>query len=665
MKRSFGYLLVVYLLMTFAPFALHFPVWLTVALGSGLLAGFHGFRRSQEKPSKFLISAAIILALITLYLQFGTLLTFSLIPHFMALMVMIKFLETRTYKDVMTLTLISYLLILCYALSSSSLAPTVYSAILFVTSIFVLVDLHSPQDALTFLSIRKALRLLALASPFVIFLFLLFPRIQVDAVSNGTKSKSQVGFSNRLEPGEMADLVESNRIAFRVKPPSHVPIPMDLRYWRGTVLTNSSGLSWDSTTNHAELLSSEFKEPQVGGRVYLYEITLEPQSGPWLFGMDRPYSMRILNLENQVFVSQESEFQMDEERRDLVYYQIYSVVHSTTEAQEPDHVESYLQIPKDLDPEILKLAQSWVHQSTSDQELVDLALRYFETNGFSYSLSSHLTKKDKLKEFLFETKSGFCEHYAATFATLMRAAGIPSRVIIGYHGGLNNRYGDYILVRDRDAHAWVEVWQTHRGWVRVDPTTVVAPMRIAMGGQDYLRDQLESVGEPGFLDQLVKNTFLANLRLSSEVPLAWDAITNNWNLFLFNYNFEAQSLLLEFFGIAFQPWLILAVVLIGAILFGFILIYLHFRSQPQYDQVTVLYQKLCDALEKRGLSISNSEGPITLFERAALAFPSHRQELEVLFTDYTLLRFGKRFHQADLKEFQTKIRNLSKWLPNP
>src|SRR5690606_25782031 len=144
--------------------------------------------------------------------------------------------------------------------------------------------------------------------------------------------------------------------------------------------------------------------------------------------------------------------------------------------------------PAGRHPRAVEMARSWRSQGLGDEEIVDRALRMFNEQEFYYTLQPPLAVDDAIDQFLFETRQGFCEHYAAAFTVLMRAAGIPARVVTGYQGGTLNPVGGYVIVRQRDAHAWAEVWLGEKGWVRVDPTAAVAPNRILGGIETALPD---------------------------------------------------------------------------------------------------------------------------------------------------------------------------------
>jgi hypothetical protein len=224
---------------------------------------------------------------------------------------------------------------------------------------------------------------------------------------------------------------------------------------------------------------------------------------------------------------------------------------------------------------------------------------------FRYTLSPPLLGRDSMDEFLFSTRAGFCEHYASAFVVLMRAAGIPARVVTGYQGGEMNPVDRYLTVRQSDAHAWAEVWRAGSGWQRIDPTAAVAPERV--------EKNLSSVIPPRLLGGLLqldlgRDTLLGKLRFS--LRSNWDAVSNQWNQWILNYSSDKQQDVLRALGFAQPDWRTLTVVLViaGSLAMALVVVPLLWRRQ-KVDKVAALYRTLCRQLARRGLPRTLQEGP--------------------------------------------------------
>jgi hypothetical protein len=251
-------------------------------------------------------------------------------------------------------------------------------------------------------------------------------------------------------------------------------------------------------------------------------------------------------------------------------------------------------------------------------------------------------------EFLFETKQGFCEHYAGSFVVLMRAAGIPARVVTGYQGGEYNDLGGYYILRQYDAHAWAEVWLQNRGWVRIDPTAAVSPARIQSGLNAALPDN-------AILPFLARtqSPFLLSLRLNL------DALTNQWNQWVLGYNTERQFAFLTRLGMEDITWQKLAMNMLAgvALLVGvFTLIMLRRLSVRQADAVQAAWLKACRKLEKTGLPRAPHEGAMDYADRIAAARPDLAADIYDIAARYASLRYGGEPEKDGLPAFRNAVR---------
>jgi hypothetical protein len=289
---------------------------------------------------------------------------------------------------------------------------------------------------------------------------------------------------------------------------------------------------------------------------------------------------------------------------------------------------------------VRELAQSWTAQNSSPRAIVNSALQFFRTQGFTYSLSPGEFRKNDLEEFLFHRRVGFCGHYAASFATLMRLAGIPARVVVGYLGGEYNELGHFFLVRQADAHAWCEVWLAGNGWTRVDPTTAVAPGRAILDLSSFLEGSVASgqmgAGQTAFLTRLARSTLVNDIRF------AWQTLGYQWDSRLLAFDADVQEVFLDSIGLAKPGPLVLIIeILIAAV--ALLLIYfswMQLRSRSRTDRVKALYERFCRKAARLGVQRDPWEGPSDFSSRAALLLPGESERIQQIANSYIALRYA-------------------------
>ena len=462
------------------------------------------------------------------------------------------------------------------------------------------------------------LRVFLAASPIVMALFFIFPRFVVPWATQNSSDVSISGFSDKLDPGGVAELASSEALAFRAKFPRKVMTP-DSLYWRGSVLLNSEGLRWTPSGSKQERMARD-KDLR---KDFDYEVILEPGSKGYLFTLDFPKSIDadksgVFNLPHSVYRLS----------KPTLRAQSYRVIQSSESVDTEIPDERALEIPK-LSPRV----EAWVedikskHQSPK-QRLLALR-RFFSDSNFVYTLNPGRYDKNELESFLFEKKRGFCEHFAGSFATLARALGLHSRVVVGYQGGLYNPFGDFWRVSQRDAHAWVEIFIDGR-WMRNDPASWVAPLRINVGGQNFFSLTEEEQRT------LAKSSSWTLLKDSE--PKVWNAITlwiddinYQWTYFLLNFDSESQKTLLAEFskemGLIF---------LSGVLLIVFLLYLLRRFSNPIYRR-SKAERQLDKAIrwgESKGVRHEPSLPPFHYLDLLIEKFPEKRKELIFLKESY-------------------------------
>jgi transglutaminase-like putative cysteine protease len=387
-------------------------------------------------------------------------------------------------------------------------------------------------------------------------------------------------------------------------------------------------------------------------------ITLEPHAGKWLFALDRPLTAppgatlapgRYLNSPRPV--------------TRIRRYEVVSAPLATERELRPRERTAFLRLPASVTPEVRALVQSFGARTSEPHAVVKAALDYFRTQGFVYSLAPGAYQGEgaaSLDEFLFSRKSGFCEHYAGAFATLMRAAGIPSRVVVGYLGGQMNQFGGYLLVRQSDAHAWCEVWLPDSGWERVDPTNVIAPERASLGSLREMRaaEAQRSASAEG------RPTPRAGVlaKMTEEARLAWDTVSFAWDTRVLSFDPEAQGELLTKLHIG--DWsggvylLGLALLILG--LLAAYAFWLRYSARSRPDVLRSLYDQFCLKAGSLGAARDVSEGPADYARRAARLIPAQADRIQKISETYIALRYAPKSASARLEHLVAEVRAFAR-----
>ena len=601
--------LAVSLSLVLFPHALRIPVWMTISFALLMLWRVEHVLHGVRLPGRWYRVLLSLIIVIGVFLSYGTL--FGRQAGIAALVVLagMKLLETESLRDAYAAAFLGYFLVITSFLYSQTIATGVYMLLVVVVMIGTLIVISTPGDGFDVKkNLRYAADMLAQALPLMVVLFLLFPRIPgplwgLPKDARGATS----GLSESMSPGAISQLGLSTRAAFRVEFDGPMPEPSTL-YWRGPVFWNTDGHTWSSGEHR---LNRQLPELEPRGAPLYYTITLEPHDQHWIFALDVPgtvqRNMRISD-EYQLFATRRVR---DRERFRLRSYPDGGMKRMTTAQR-----EAALRLPDGAHPRARELAARWRGEATNDAQLIETALRYFRTQPFFYTLRPPLLLNDPVDDFLFGTRRGFCEHYASSFTVLMRAAGIPARVVTGYQGGDVNPLGNYMIVRQRDAHAWSEVWLESRGWVRVDPTAAVSPQRIEQGMDAAIPNQIGpevfNFAPSGRLAQIFRN-----------LRHGWDTVNNTWNEWVLGYGPARQRSLLARVGLDASDWRSLLYSLLGAIvaLLGGVTFWL-IRNAPSPDPVVKAYQRFCAKLDRAGIRRRPSEGPRAFARRAASPDPS-------------------------------------------
>ncbi|MFB6260662.1 MAG: transglutaminaseTgpA domain-containing protein, partial [Thiohalorhabdaceae bacterium] len=448
-----------------APHAMRLPLWLSavvVVLGVWRLGIAW---RAWPAPTRWGRVALTLVLGGGVATAYGTLLGLDAGVALISVMGALKLLEMRRRRDTLVLIYLGYFLVITQFLYGQGMPMVVYllAGVWGLTTVLIAVTRPTGGDR-PLAHGRLGAALVVQGLPLMVILFVLFPRVSV------------TGLGDDLSPGGISQLSRSGAVAFRVELDDPPPAP-DRRYWRGPVFTRYSGGTWEAGRNRR----GPVPEPRSRGRTVAYTVMLEPHAQRWLFTLDLPAAAPEGGR-----LGRDLTPLAEDPVRQVTRYRArsYPAFRVQTELS-PDRRQRYLALPEGVHPRARELAEQWRSQAEVPADIVQRGLTYFRGEDFRYTLTPPKAAGEDganwLDGFLFETRAGFCGHYAGAYAFLMRAAGVPARVVTGYLGGSLGDDGEGMTVRQSDAHAWTEVWLAEKGWVRIDPTTAVSPERAEAG----------------------------------------------------------------------------------------------------------------------------------------------------------------------------------------
>lgn len=631
--------LIVALLLVAAPHATRAPWWLvllTLALYAWRAAVLVNHWALPRHALLLLITAA---AMLGVWLEYRMI--FARTPGIVLLLLFsgLKLMETRTHRDAAVVVFLCSFLIITNFLYSQSIPIALLMIAALAVMTATLVGCNAPGRTWR-ADLRTSGLLLAHAAPAALLLFLLFPRVQGPSWGLTQDAPGAVtGLSETMSPGDVSELAQSDALAFRAEFAGTIPSPRQ-RYWRGPVLWDFDGRSWRAG---AVLLTPPPPSPQ-GGSTYRYAIVLEPHQRTWLFALEtatRRPGNAAFTVDGQLVAALPV--------RSRLRYDMVSVADGQADPHEREALlRRALRLPPDVNPRARALAAQWRRDARDPGELLARAVEFFRAAKLGYTLEPPLLGRDAVDEFLFTTRSGFCEHFSSAFAFLMRAAGVPARVVTGYLGGDPNPVDGILTIRQSDAHAWVEVYLEGRGWTRVDPTAAAVPGRLDFG---LARAVPEGAGLPLLMRRELG--WLRGLRYN------WEALVHQWNLRVLGYNPERQREFMSWLGVQHADWRDLAAALSASFAaFAFALLAWSLRRWARPDPVQAAWRRFCGKLAARGVARGLQEGPRDYTDRASQHLPRAREAIQSIGALYVNLRYGKHRAPAEIHELVRRVRDL-------
>jgi transglutaminase-like putative cysteine protease len=558
----------------------------------------------------------------------------------------LKLMELRSERDLYFVVLLGWFVVLTQFLYDQSLGIALYALAAAALLTGVLVQFngvgHLPWRALA----QTVTGLLGPALPVAVGLFLVFPRPHGGFIHLPFDPRAKTGPAEILEPGAIAQLSTSQEVAFRVDFEDDPPPPEE-RYFRAQVFWHFDGRRWLPEP----AMQQPLPQPLPGmGPSYLYHVTVEPHHRHWLFSLGFPAS-----VPEGARLTREGLLTAPAPVEERLRYRLASFKSYRFPPLSPWERQLALQLPEAPSSKVQALVDRLRPPSGRPEDFALAVLHYFRDQGFRYTLSPGTLGDRPIEEFLFATRAGFCEHYAATFAYLMRVAGIPARIVGGYLGGFVNPRGRFLEVYQANAHAWVEIWIEGPGWVRVDPTVAVAPRYVEQVQDlaDPLSAAIPPASEPAADSRSAAAQARADIwrKLVRSGLIFWSSLDHRWHVWVLSYDRQAQRLLLATLA---ERWPLLTVAALLALV-GF-----KARSGGEPDPLLRAYRAFLQHMSRLGLTKTAQETPWDFARRAATRLPAEATRIHRITEAFIRGRYGRGSALEAAQEIRRLLREAMK-----
>ena len=589
--------------ITTAPLFFYLPIWLSIFILGVIAWRAVLWHKNLRLPPSYVYWPIVIIGIIAIRWHFHTFFGKEVSVALLALFVSVKLMEVRTKRDAIVCIMLGFFIVLTHYLFTQNIFIAILLFIFVTVLTATLLRLYGGQQPVRDL-LKQASVIVAQAIPILVVFFLLFPRLPGPLWSMPRDASGKTGLSTEMTPGMIAKLVQSNEIALRVKFSGEIPDPSRL-YWRGPVLDLFDGKTWFSYDTVRPMRRPNIQER---GESVTYEVTLEANNEPWLLALDYP-----VKLPEESFLTSNMQLNRSRPVDQRLRYTVTSSLDAAAGIDESREMQLRNRfVPTSFNPQAQALAKEWKNNIKDPEKISQQILIFFAKNYFTYTLEPPLLGRNSIDDFLFKTRQGFCEHFAAAYVFLMRSAGIPARVVTGYLGGELNPIDNYFIVRQMDAHAWAEFWVEGKGWIRVDPTSIVSNIRIEGG----LRAAMPDSEQLPFLERLNNETLLY-------LRDRWDAVNNSWNQWVIGYSADRQNDFLNSLGFSKPNWRTLIIILISLcmiILFAIFFWAMRNRPKPVAPNIKA-WLNFCTQLEKIGIFRDIWEGPMDFAKRVSKQYP--------------------------------------------
>ncbi|WP_248806324.1 DUF3488 and DUF4129 domain-containing transglutaminase family protein [Pseudomonas sp. MWU13-2100] len=642
-RASLVWLLVAQTLVM-VPFWFHVPPWM-VALWLGCTVWrIQVYRMRARFPGRLMELLLLLVSIGGIWLSRSSLIGLDAGAVLLVAMFILKLVETRTRRDALVLIFLGLFCVAVAYLFEDSLPWAFYSLLPVGALLAALVGLQQGSTTRPLETLRLSTTLLLQALPLMLLLFLFFPRIAPLWSLPLAIDKAQSGLSESMSPGDVAELGRSAELVFRASFDGSMPARREL-YWRALTLEQFDGRRWSQAPS---VNYSQAPKWQAGGESWRYSIILQASGKPWLPALD-------VARTDQADVHQLADYRVQRQRpvQQVLLYRAESWPQVVRDPQLSERARRQaLQLPAQGDPRSRQWAAQLRQAYPQAQALVAALLKHFHDEPYYYTLKPPILGADSIDAFLFDSRQGFCAHYAGAMVYVLRAAGVPARMVAGYQGGELNPAGHFLTVRQFDAHAWVEYWQDGQGWRSVDPTYAVAPQRIDQGLEQALAADEDMLGASSLsLLRYQRLTWLNDLRQS------WDNLNYAWQRRVLGYQGDQQLQLLgRWFGDLTAWALPVGLVVILGLLSLLLLRPWRNTGDPSLRVFAAFEKLLC----RRGLVREPGEGPQAFGERAARQLPRQAENINAFVQSFVAQRYAGQTPSMDA--LQQRLRSLRRSL---
>lgn len=589
------------------------------------------FRGRWGFPTRIIKYTLSLVCVVSLFLSYSN--PFALEPAvaFLTVAFVLKLGELHERRDGIIIINIGFIAIAANFLFMQSAFSALFALCVIAVHIAAWSGFYRLRTVTWQNQIQHALSIVLYALPVMVLLFLVMPRLGTFWNVPLPQGAGKTGFGDTMSPGDLTNLIRSSEVSFRATFTDkagdivdNIPASQHL-YWRGIVLDSFDGRQWRRTETPLR------KNPKFYGHIAkaailnklekpdderYYDIIVEPHNQPWLFSLAAP--VFVESKANRVIITDNSLILSNRDVVSRIQYSVKSLSYHSVLPAELTNIErtQYLQLPTQGNDLAREQAQAWYTQESNVDAYIKRVLGNYQAT-FIYTLQPPKLGENSVDDFLFKTQRGFCEYFASSFVFLMRAAGIPARVVLGYQGGKVNPNSNYLIVRQSDAHAWAEVWREGKGWQRVDPTAAVAPSRIEYGLNESLTEE----------DRFIRNGLFGvssqDVAWLNYLSLKMDSMNYSWHRWVLNYDEEGQkSLLQRLFGSS-APWVIAIAIIVGSVttVLLYFLVTMISRRKIYDSETSKYYARHLLALEKLGFIKTPDETPMVFAQRVAKEEP--------------------------------------------
>jgi len=629
-RTSLAWLLTIQIFIL-APHFISVPVWIPIVWISVAFWRWKIFQGAWNYPGKLQKTILVLGCCFGLYLSLGGGFRFELMVSLLIVGFTLKLLELKKRTDFVLLILIALFILATQFIEFNHLLAAVYGffclILLFATlmQLYTRIEQHSIWKV-----IRPSFYVLLQAIPFMLILFVVVPRLG-SFWSVPSPQHAKTGMSDSMSPGDFTELMQSNELAFRVKFSSVVPSREKL-YWRSLVFSQFDGRAWSQIPlrRSAGDFSQSGKNSNIEyqGNPIQYDVIVEPSGTRWLYVLAAP-----VGWSSHIGFLRDMRLQAFGPVNERMNYHVESVLTYKLNELGAEELTQNKVLPKNGNSKTRERAQTWLAEAGNNEKFIEKVLAYYQ-QSFFYTLKPPPLGVDVVDEFLWGTRQGFCEHFASSFVFFMRAAGIPARVVVGYQGGDINSVDGSLTVRQRDAHAWSEVWLEGKGWVMFDPTASVAPQRIQQGIEQSLSETDR---------QFLAKPFGSSVKFLLHLREQWDAVNLKWTQWVLNFDSESQSSLLKkWFGDSSVTRIIIFIMslIMGLSALLFALLFLK-NSKEELSEPARIYLSICKKLKPLGFVPLPGETPRQFISRVISGRAELCPILSELIDLYEQLSYGE------------------------